>query len=159
MPKLIAKIKLDIGASMPTRAHTSDVGYDVKAMAVNVAFRRWGAENIIWKVEIDTGVHVTPPAGYYFELIPNSRIAKTPFFYANSIGVIDPEYTGSIKVILNCDFNCKATNVKLPQEGDVVGQLILRKRLDADFKLVDSLDETERGSGGFGSTAKKGGKA
>lgn len=149
-----AKIKLDDGAFMPERAHSTDVGYDVRALTVSVALLRNGKENIIWKVEIDTGVHVTPPEGYYFELVPNSRIAKSPFYYGNSIGVIDPDYTGSIKVVLNCEYGVSNENF-IPQEGDVVGQLILRPKLDVDFVQVNSLKETERGNGGFGSTKNK----
>jgi dUTP pyrophosphatase len=151
---LTAKIKLDDGATMPTRAHASDVGYDVRALTVSVAWRRDHDKNIIWKVRIDTGVHVTPPDGYYFELVPNSRIVKGPFSYGNSIGVIDPEYTGSIKVILNCEYGV-THDAFIPQEGDVVGQLILRKKYDVAFTQVDALDETERGEGGFGSTEKE----
>lgn len=146
------KLQLDPGATAPTRAHDTDTGYDIRALSVDVAYRRCGKDNLIWKIRIDTGVHVQPPAGYYFELVPNSRLSNTPFSYANSIGIIDQGYTGSIKVILNCDYN--TTNERLiPQPGDVVGQLILRKRLDADFIQVDTLTPTERGTNGFGSTA------
>lgn len=151
---MIAKIKLDDGAIMPTKAHSTDVGYDVRAMVVSVAYRRDQAKNIIWKVYIDTGVHITPPEGYYFELVPNSRIAKSPFSYGNSIGVIDPDYTGSIKVVLNCEYGVSNENF-LPREGDVVGQLILRKKYDVTFAQVNELDATERGDGGFGSTENK----
>lgn len=148
------KIKLDKGATMPTRAHASDVGYDLTAVDVAVAYRRNGKENIIWKVQIDTGVHVTPPPGYYVEVVPNSRLAKTPFVFANSIGIIDPEYTGSIKIWLNADFGLTNEHL-IPNPGDVVAQLIIRKKHDAIFEQVDDLEETERGDGGFGSTERK----
>ena len=148
------KLQLDPGATVPTRAQDTDTGYDIRALSVDVAYRRCGKDNLIWKVRIDTGVHVQPPAGYYFELVPNSRLAKTPLSYANSIGIIDQGYTGSVKVVLNADYNL--TDKKLiPAPGDVVGQLILRKRLEADFIQVDTLTPTERGTGGFGSTANK----
>jgi dUTP pyrophosphatase len=150
---LTAKIKLDDGATMPTRAHVSDVGYDVRALTVETI--RLGSKNYIYKLKIDTGVHVTPPDGYYFELVPNSRLAKSPYYYGNSIGVIDPDYTGSIKVMLNCTHALAPHMVTIPQKGDVVGQLILRKKYDVDFTQVDALDETERGEGGFGSTERK----
>lgn len=146
------KIQLDTGATLPTRAHASDIGYDLTALDVSVAYRRFGKENLIWKVKIDTGVHITPPKGYYVEVVPNSRLAKTPFVFSNSLGIIDPDYTGSIKIWLNADFN--TTNEELiPQVGDVVAQLIIRKKHDADWQIVDQLTPTERGSGGFGSTA------
>jgi deoxyuridine 5'-triphosphate nucleotidohydrolase len=167
---ILVKIKLDPGAAMPTRAHDTDVGYDVKALRTKLV-TIWGEEYPLKtnddcfllkrkhidcaKIMIDTGVHVQPEEGYYVELVPNSRLAKSPFMYANSFGVIDPAYTGSIRVILN--------NVNRPTiddlynflPGKVVGQLILRPLLSADFIPVDTLQETERGDGGFGSTANK----
>jgi dUTP pyrophosphatase len=165
------KVQLDHGAAMPTRAHDTDVGYDVKAL------RTWlvqgdGTEHPIntpedirrarmlsldcAKVKIDTGVHVQPEPGFYVELVPNSRLAKTPFMYANSFGVIDPAYTGSMRVILNC-VNSLTPDDLLPfMPGKVVGQLIIRERISADFEQVDELEDTERGSGGFGSTAERG---
>ena len=97
---MITKLQLDPGAIAPHRAHATDVGYDIHALHVDVAYIRRGSQNHIWKVLIDTGVHLTPPKGYYFELVPNSRLANTPFMYGNSIGIIDPSYTGSIKVAL-----------------------------------------------------------
>lgn len=166
--KAKVKVKLDAGAVMPRYAHSTDVGADV------VALRTWlvqgdGMEHELRtmtdclamqamqidcaKVKIDTGVHAQPEEGYYIELVPNSRIAKTPFSYANSIGIIDPTYTGSIRVVLN------VINFPTPDElaqflpGKVVGQLIVRHRHEADFVQVDTLETTERGDGGFGSTA------
>lgn len=148
------KVKLDPGAKMPQRAHDTDVGYDIRALNVDVAYRRNGKENIIWKVFIDTGVHITPPDGYYCELVPNSRLAKTPFHYGNSIGIIDPGYTGSIRAILTCEFNVINEDL-IPKPGDVIGQLIIRRHHEADFEQVEELENTERGDGGFGSTARK----
>lgn len=165
-----AMIQLDPGATIPTRAHETDVGYDVKALRT-VAVCHNGDEypfntpdeiNLIYLsrrsiqyLKIDTGIHISPPAGFYFELVPNSRLAKTPFHYGNSIGVIDPDYTGSIKVILKntgSDFYIFAHADKvLP--GNVVGQLILRPMLSTTFTQVDRLQDTDRADGGFGSTA------
>ena len=164
------KVQLDPGAEMPTRAHDTDVGYDVKAL------RTWlvqgdGTEHPMntpedirrayelsldcAKIKIDTGVHVTPEHGYYVELVPNSRLAKTPFMYANSYGVIDPCYNGSMRVILNCVNRLTPDDLLPFMPGKVVGQLIIRERISADFEQVDELEDTERGSGGFGSTENK----
>lgn len=151
---MITKLQLDPGAIAPHRAHATDVGYDIHALYVDVAYIRRGSQNHIWKVLIDTGVHLTPPKGYYFELVPNSRLAQSPFIYANSIGVIDPDYTGSIKVVLNAEYDLLRENA-LPKPGDVVGQLILRKQLSTSFAPVSALAPTERGNGGFGSTATR----
>lgn len=163
------QVQLDPGAEMPTRAHDTDVGYDVKALCTWLV-QGDGTEHPMntpedirrarmlsldcAKIKIDTGVHVTPEPGFYVELVPNSRLAKTPFMYANSFGVIDPAYTGSMRVILNC-VNRLTPDDLLPFMPDkVVGQLIIRERISADFEQVDELEDTERGSGGFGSTEK-----
>lgn len=163
------KIKLEPGAEMPTRAHDSDVGYDVKALRTwfvqsNGTVHQMNTMDEILrvcescldcaKIKIDTGVHVTPQPGYYVELVPNSRISKTPFMVANSFGVIDPEYTGSMHVVMNCVNRLWPDDLMPFMRGRVVGQLIIRERISADFEQVDELEETERGDGGFGSTEK-----
>ena len=165
------KVKLEPGALMPSYAHPTDIGADVKA------WRTWlvqgdGTEHELEstadcmamqyngidcaKIKIDTGVHVTPPDGYYVELVPNSRLAKTPFMYANSFGVIDPTYTGSMRVILNVVNMLTPADLANFLPGKVVGQLIIRERIPAAFEQVDELEATERGDGGFGSTAERG---
>jgi deoxycytidine triphosphate deaminase len=49
---------------------------------------------------------VTPPAGYYALVVPHSSIAKHNVYFTNSVGVIDPTYTGSIKVVLSSTYYC-----------------------------------------------------
>jgi dUTP pyrophosphatase len=66
--------------------------------------------------------------------------------------VIDPSYTGSIKIIIK---HAVYADLARYLPGNVVGQLILRPHLTATFEQVDTLQETERGDGGFGSTANK----
>lgn len=164
------KIKLDPGAEMPKRAHATDVGADIKALHTwlvrgdGTEYPLRTAEDCqtakarrldVAKIKIDTGVHATPPPGFYIELVPNSRLAKTPFIYANSVGIIDPGYTGSMRVILNPANSITPEDLEKFLPGHTVGQLILRRRHEADFIQVDTLDETERGSGGFGSTEAK----
>lgn len=169
MKTINIKVKLDKGATMPTRAHDTDVGYDVTCMQLTIIACD-GSRHIITTelqlnnnlemlyrhaafplIEIDTGVHVQPEHGYYVELVPNSRQSKRSVHWNNSIGIIDPSYTGSIKIYIRD----KASNEDLAEylPGKVVGQLIVREKYDAAFQQVDSLDETDRGNGGFGSTA------
>lgn len=148
------KIKLDDGATIPTRAHATDVGYDVRAISVEECepesnakyWGRWFYKYIV----CHTGIHIKPEDGYYVELLPNSRWGKRGVI-CYSPGQIDPGYTGEIMAIykpLPWWLGGSKINV-----GDVVGQLIIRPKLDADFIEVDKLDETDRGDGGFGSTA------
>ena len=155
---------------MPRRAHDTDVGYDVtairtwlvqgngtehelKTLADCLAMKDKGVDCA--KIKIDTGVHVQPPPGYFVELVPNSRLAKTPFMYANSLGVIDPDYTGSMRVILNTVNSLTPNDLALFLPGRVVGQLIIRYLISLEIEQVDSLEETARGNGGFGSTENK----
>ena len=168
-----ALIQLDPGATIPTRAHETDVGYDVTSISLTAVLNN-GARVIINQpeiqlpdfacacshdagyaiqyYEIDTGVHITPPPGYYFELVPNSRQAKTTVAWNNSFGVIDPSYTGSIKIIIK---HAMYKDLARYLPGNVVGQLILRPHLTTNFTQVEKLPETERADGGFGSTETK----
>ena len=147
------KVKLDPGAQVPTRAHETDVGYDVTANSVEILRN---AEGNPVKLIIDTGLHIQPlSADFYAELVPNSRLAKTHFSYGNSIGIIDPDYTGSIKCILNVSPHAEQKDIARIRKGTVIGQLIIRHRHTALFELVDTLDRTERGTGSFGSTANQ----
>lgn len=174
------KIVLDDGAYMPTRATDGSVGYDVIGISaklitlddrivpftdyteinqgVYVADANGDYQRIrsaFKRVVIDTGIHVQPADGYYVELVPNSRLAKTGLSYGNSFGVIDPDYTGSIKCILNISDTATTEDIESVAPGNVIGQLIIRKKYDAIFEQVEHLDATQRGDGGFGSTAGK----
>ena len=95
----------------------------------------------------DTGVSVKPPAGYYIDVVPRSSFSKTGYIFSNSVGVIDSTYRGTIKIMIKGDETLKI--MKLPFTGF---QMILRKLELASIRQVDSLDETERGDGGFGSS-------
>lgn len=164
------KIMLDPGAVMPTRATDGSVGYDVKCLEMYIVttdgkkHRVYNEEYLYWLAETDievshveciTGVHVQPEDGYYVVLAPNSRIAKTGIIYGNGEGKIDPDFTGSIKAVLQSvkgSWQVPAMVKFLP--GNVIGQLIVLPKIDAEWELTDKLDETKRGDGGFGSTEK-----
>lgn len=155
-------IVLDNGAQMPTRAHSTDVGYDVRATSVSYQLdKSFDKGGRIVRYECGTGLHICPPRGYHFELLANSRIAKMGLVIPNGIGLIDPDYTGEIKVFLVPAAGVPLRSLKEAQisRGDVVGQLVLRKTHDAAFCEVPALLTTERGNGGFGSTDEKGAKA
>ena len=167
------KIQLAPGATIPTRAHDTDVGYDVTSISLTAVlnngsrvtidhpetqlpdFACAACHNEKYAIDyyiVDTGVHLTPPPGYYFELVPNSRQSKTTVCWHNSIGIIDPSYTGSIKIIIK---HAMYKDLARFLPGKVVGQLILRPYLSTTFTQVDALPETTRADGGFGSTANQ----
>lgn len=164
------KIKLDNGAVMPTRATDGSVGYDVTCLEMyivddedrkhrvyNEEYLRWLAKQDVRVsyVECVTGLHVQPEDGYYVVLAPCSRIAKTGIIYGNGEGKIDPDFTGSMKAVLqNTKQHWTVGLIEKFLPSKVIGQLIILPKIDAEWEVTDKLDETKRGDGGFGSTEK-----
>lgn len=101
------------------------------------------------RVLVPTGIYVAIPKGYEGQIRARSGLAlKHGISLANGIGTIDSDYRGEIKVIL-INFGDKPFVIN---KGDRIGQLVFLKYENINFKLVDKLDETERGIGGFGHT-------
>lgn len=134
------KVVLDEGAKMPTRAHEADAGLDLYSR-VNAMLR----PGMI--AEFDTGVHVAIPKGYVGLLTSKSGLMKKG---VTSRGTIDADYTGSIKAIL---YHQGKEPVKIAK-GQKITQLVICPVITPDPVQVESLEETERGDGGFGSTGK-----
>lgn len=133
------KIKLDDGAIMPERAHESDAGLDLFAMkSTIIPAGDWRA--------IDTGVHVEIPHGYVGLLTSKSGLMRKSGLTCR--GTIDCGYTGSIQAIV---FN-HGTQPFVFRRGQKVTQLVLLPCLLPELEVVESLDDTDRGEGGFGST-------
>ena len=101
-------------------------------------------------VMYDTGIAVQPPWGYYFELVGRSSISKTGYIVANSVGIIDASYTGSLKVAL-IKINKDAPDLELPAR---LVQLIPRQLVHMEAIEVNDLAHTQRAGGGFGSTGQ-----
>ena len=143
--RLLLFKKTEHNAVIPTKAHPSDTGYDVTLIRVSKDMSIPGSEQKI--IMYDTGIAVCPPDGYYTEVVPRSSLSKTGYMLANSVGIIDASYRGSIKVVVSGDNSLD--DLTLPFKGF---QLILRKLEEADVVEVDDLDATVRGDGGFGSS-------
>lgn len=141
------KVMLDPGAKCPTRAHEADAGLDLYSPVDAVVFprRKGGAKN---SVVIDTGVHVAIPAGYVGDVKSKSGLMVNDDIITD--GTVDSGYTGSIRVKL---FNLGTQPVYI-KAGQKIAQLVIKKIITPAPVVVDSLDETERGNGGFGSTGK-----
>lgn len=139
------KIMLDEGAYMPTRAHKTDAGMDLYAREAQVVPARGSAE-------FDTGVHVELPCSVLYRTTGflKSKSGLNCKFGITSEGVIDAGYTGSIKVKL---YNHSYHDYRVCK-GDKISQLVILPILTPDLELVDELEETERGTGGFGSTGR-----
>ena len=137
----VMKIMLDEGAKMPKKAHATDVGYDIFS-PIDAIVPAHGS------VFIDSGVHIQIPLDVAGVLISKSGLNVKHDI--TSTGLIDPDYTGSIGVKL---YNHGDTNYHITA-GDKITQIMFIPYITAFFKSENSLDDTERGDGGFGSTGK-----
>jgi dUTP pyrophosphatase len=133
------KVMLDPGAKMPTRAHDLDAGYDLYSM--EDVWISAGCSEVF-----DTGVHVEIPAGYVGFLKSKSGLNVKRGLLGE--GVIDAGYTGSICVKL---YNHGSSDVRICK-GQKISQIVFLPIITPELELVDSLEDTERGEGGFGST-------
>lgn len=127
-------------AVAPSKSRASDSGFDLVLLE---PVKQMGDVTLY-----DTGVRVQPAFGWYFDLVPRSSISKTGYMLANSVGVIDRTYTGPVLVALR-KVDPEAPDLELPAR---LVQIIPRPIIHVQLEQVETLDETERGAGGFGST-------
>ena len=134
------RIKLDEGAIMPTRAHSTDAGLDLYSREERVILP--GLPEVF-----DTGVHVELPRGTWGKLESKSGL-NINYDVVSCGGTIDEGYTGSIKVKL---YNLGSTRYVV-RKGQKIVQMVILPYLAPELEQVDTLEETERGDSGFGST-------
>ena len=127
---------------VPSQKHVSDIGYDISA-----------SDDVTLKSNevtlVNTGIAINLPQQCAGFVLPRSGLStKHKITLINSPGLIDPGYTGELLVPLinhgDVDYEIKA--------GDRIAQLVLINTNSVNFKVVDVLPETDRSSGGFGST-------
>ena len=135
------------GGIAPTLAHDTDSGYDLHLVKKLKTIRKGSFGSVVL---YDTGVIVSPPTGYYFDMVARSSIAKTGHTLANNLGIIDSSYRGHILAVM-WKYDLTASDLEIPKRYI---QLILRPVLHFELVEVDNTDETERGTGGLGSTGK-----
>lgn len=98
---------------------------------------------------IPTGICMEIPHGFEAQIRPRSGLSlKTHLRVANSPGTIDSDYRGEIKVIIENN----GTGVEIINPGDRIAQIVFSQVFQPVFEITHTLSETERGSGGFGST-------
>lgn len=136
------RIKLDLGAYLPERAHKTDAGLDLRCME-SATIQPWRSHTF------DTGVHVELPPGHYGKIESKSGL-NVNHNIVSCGGVIDEGFTGSIKVKL---YNLCGLSYHF-DAGDKIAQLIIQPYAAPVLIEVDALDQTERGDNGFGSTGK-----
>jgi dUTP pyrophosphatase len=131
----------------PSYATTQSAGQDLRAFLPNgpVILPPGG------RALIPTGLHIALPSGFEAQVRPRSGLAyKKGVTVLNSPGTIDADYRGDIGVIL-VNHGSEAFEVV---DGERIAQLVIAKYEVVEWGLVETLDETERGEGGFGSTGK-----
>ncbi len=103
------------------------------------------------RVLVPTGLYIALPAGYEAQVRPRSGLAiKKGITVLNSPGTIDADYRGEICVIL---INL-SSDPFIINDGDRIAQMIISRYEQVKWQSVETLDETERGEGGFGHTGK-----
>ena len=138
--------KLNDRAIIPTRGSEDAAGYDLYAnnkqrLLIN------GGET----VKVGTGIAMEIPEGYFGAIFARSGLAtKQGLRPANCVGVVDSDYRGELIVALHNDSN--ESREIMP--NDRIAQLVIMPYLTVDFVESDTLDDTDRGEGGFGSTGK-----
>lgn len=101
---------------------------------------------------IPTGLHIALPVGYEAQIRPRSGLAlKHGLTVFNTPGTVDADYRGEIMVLL-INFSNEPFTVN---DGERIAQMVIARHEQAEFELVEELDETERGVGGYGHTGVK----
>jgi dUTP pyrophosphatase len=137
--------RLHEGAREPSRAHHGDAGYDL--YAVEHATLAPGG-----RASVGTGIAVAIPDGWAGLVLPRSGLAaRHGIMIPNAPGLIDSGYRGEVRVLL---LNTDRTEAFEVAPGDRIAQLLLVRHEAPEVLEVDSLDETVRGIGGFGSSGR-----
>lgn len=135
--------KLDERAVVPQNAYQGDAGVDLHALDACVLepFER---------TLVHTGVAIAIPEGYAGFVLPRSGNAlKKGLSLVNTPGLIDSNYRGEIGVIV---INLDPTKPITIEPGDRIAQLVIMRVESVAFDVVQELDDTDRGAGGFGSS-------
>ena len=135
--------RLDEDVELPSYAYEGDAGLDLRS-----------AEDVVLKPFerrlVSTGLAIAIPDGYAGFVQPRSGLAlREGLSMANTPGLIDAHYRGELKV---CAINLDPEREIHITKGECIAQLVIQKVPRVSLMEVDSLDETDRGVGGFGSS-------
>ena len=101
---------------------------------------------------VPTGLHIALPQGFEAQIRPRSGLAlKHGITVVNTPGTIDADYRGELMVLL---INFSDTDFVI-NDGERIAQMVVARHEQIEFQLVDELDDTERGAGGYGHTGVK----
>lgn len=132
---------------MPAYATPQSAGMDLRANLDGPVILRPMERRII-----PTGLHIALPAGFEAQVRPRSGLAlKHGITVLNAPGTIDADYRGELGVLL---INLSAEDFVI-NDGERIAQMVVARHETVAFSVVDELDETERGEGGYGHTGLK----
>lgn len=138
--------KLNENAIVPTYGTEFSAGADLYARLDEAVAIGAGQTKFI-----STGLAVEIPVGYVGLVYARSGLAsKKGLAPANKVGVIDSDYRGEIMVAL---YN-QSSEERIVEDGERIAQMVIAPYIKADFEVSETLDDTARGEGGFGSTGK-----
>lgn len=139
--------RLSEKAVVPKYAHPTDAGLDL--VATSCHFDENGC------LVYGTGLAFEIPDGYVGLVFPRSSNAKKDLLLSNSVGVIDSGYRGEVTLKFRYgDFSHKQNPIEIYEVGERVGQIIILPYPHIEFEEAAELSDTERGSGGYGSTGR-----
>lgn len=143
---MIVKVINKSANALPAYETPLAAGMDVRAdITESIVLRPLG------RALVPTGLFVEIPAGYEMQVRPRSGLAaKHGITVLNAPGTIDADYRGEVKVIL---VNLSDTDFEI-KPGERIAQLVVAAHARIEWQEVDTLGDTERGAGGFGSTGK-----
>ena len=142
MPILVRRA--DVEAKLPTKAHEGDAGWDLYSLYDYTI-------NPHETVKVDTGLNFQLPEGTFGAIYARSGLStKQGLRPANCVGVCDSGYRNNYIVPLYND----SDEVQTIHKHDRIAQLIIQPFIQTELTETDTLDETERGSGGFGSSGR-----
>jgi dUTP pyrophosphatase len=134
--------KLHPNAVIPKKAHTDDAGFDLTAVNAYLNDGKWICHS---------GLAFEIPVGYVGLIFPRSSVKNTNLTLSNCVGVIDSGYIGEVTAVFKID---ATTPEKFYEEGHRFAQMVIMPFTDVQFNEVETLKETERGQGGYGSSGR-----
>lgn len=157
----------DPNSNFPTTANNNDIGLDLIAIKKFKTIRKgFNTKKFVTEehniencklynlgetILYDTGIICLPEEGYYTEIVPRSSLSKTGWVLSNSIGIIDPDYRGTLLIALT-RIDPTAKEIPLPF---CKAQLIVKKKEIINVERITIVNSTSRGTGGFGSTGER----
>ncbi len=146
MSEAVVKIRMMSGCEdlVPAKAHADDAAYDLRA---RVDMELPPGTSVL----VPTGMFMELPPGYEAQVRPRSGLAlKHNLMLTNSPGTIDAGYRGEVGVIM---FNAGKTPFPV-RRGERIAQMVICRLPEIELAVVDSLSDSDRGEGGFGSTGR-----